>query len=173
MSRGRVALDAAVSGPATETGGAARALPLVRDDRDRGEDDQHDRDQVEPARHARHRACPRRVDGSDNDQQEPRRELGGVRGPRVEHRSDVAEGEERDDEGRRDDGATLRGAVEQRQQEQRGGRPEDRARERRADVDEQYFAQVLRVQEQDRVRGKQDRVQGNARQCTRFGRAAP
>ena len=85
----------------------------------------------------------------------------------------MAEGEEGDDEGRRDDGAALRGAVEQRQQEQRGRRPEHGPRERRADVDEQDFAQVLRVQEEDRVRGKQDRVQGKARQRTRFGRGAP
>ena len=85
----------------------------------------------------------------------------------------MAEGEERDHEGRRDDRAALRGAVEQRQQEQRGRRPEHGPRERRADVDEQDFAQVLRVQEEDRVRGKQDGVQGKARQRTRFGRARP
>ena len=85
----------------------------------------------------------------------------------------MAEGEERDHERRRHDGAALRGAVEQRQQEQRRRRPEHGPRERRADVDEEDFGQVLRVQEEDRVRGKQDRVQGKARQSTRFGRAPP
>ena len=85
----------------------------------------------------------------------------------------MAEGKERDHERRRDDGAALRGAVEQRQQQQRSRRPEHRPRERRADVDEEHFAQVLRVQEEDRVRGEQERMQGKSRQSTRFGRAPP
>ena len=173
MSGARVAPEAAVTGPATETGARPARCSLVRDDRDRGEDDQHDRDQVEPARHARHRACPRRVDGGHHDQHEPRGELGGVRDPRIDHGRDMAECEERDHERRGDDGAALRGAVQQRQQDQRRRRPQHGPRERRADVDEEDFRQVLRIQEQDGVRGEQDRVQGQPRQSTRFGRAPP
>ena len=42
-----------------------------------------------------------------------------------------------------------------------------------AHVDEQDLAQVLGIEEQDRVGSEQQGVQGQARQRTRFGRATP
>ena len=97
-------------------------------------------------------------------------------GPGAEQTCDVAVGEECDDQRRCDDRRPLGVPVDQRGDAEDDGCTEDCANQRRTDVDEQDFAQVLGVQEQHRVGGEQQGVQGqarNARQRTRFGRLTP
>jgi hypothetical protein len=105
------------------------------------------------------------VDDRTDDDERPRRQLHAIAERRGGHEPrDVAEGEERDDEGGGDECAATQVPVDEPKRQQQGGSGKHAPGERRRGVDEEHLAQVRLVQEQDGVGREQDRVQRQARE---------
>ena len=143
-----------------------RATQLVRDDRGPGDHDQHDREHVQSRGHRGQRAArPDRVHERPHDHHAPQRELCAVvEAVRGQAAGDVAVGEERHDGRRRDDRAAPDIAQDDREHGPHEGGPGDRPGQRRHGVDREHQREVGRVQEQDRVRREQQRVDGDPAQ---------
>ena len=140
----------------------SEAGDLARDDRDEGEHDQQGRHDVERARHARQMGIAQADRGDrDDDQEDGPADLLEARldAERTQHAGQVAVQEQRGRQGGDAEGRPT--GVSQdgcRDQQQRERRPDDDD-ERHDQVRRLELAEVLPVQEQDRVRGQQHRMQ--------------
>ncbi len=146
-----------------------RAGSLVRNDGCADEDDEHDTDDVECAREPCHRTRARREDDRDDDQRAPGSQLHAVIGRTApEQRRDVTEPKERRDQ-RRGDECAARRAPEHHGEDRDGPRgPKDGPGQRCLDVHQEHLAQILRVEEQHRVRREEERME---RQTAEHGRS--